>query len=42
MADGSSTTAVPRFLPRSLGASVGDRTVVATAGGLTAYDRRDH
>lgn len=38
-ADRSPTTAVPRHLARSLGATVGERTVVATGRGLVAYDR---
>jgi hypothetical protein len=38
-ADGSPTTAVPVHLAKALGATVGDRTVVATSRGLVAYDR---
>lgn len=40
-ADGSPATAVPSYPPTWLGATAGaDRTVVATAQGLVAYDRR--
>lgn len=38
-ADGSPTDVAPRHIPPSLGATVGDRTVVAEAGGLVAYER---
>ncbi|MGH9231534.1 MAG: PQQ-binding-like beta-propeller repeat protein, partial [Acidimicrobiales bacterium] len=38
-ADGSPTDAVPRDIARSLGATVGDRTIVSLADGLVAYDR---
>jgi outer membrane protein assembly factor BamB len=39
VSDGSPATAAPRQVARSIGATVGDRTVVADAGGLVAYDR---
>ncbi|MGH9280934.1 MAG: hypothetical protein ACRD12_22945 [Acidimicrobiales bacterium] len=39
-ADGSPTTATPRRIARSLGATVADRAVVATERGLVAYDRQ--
>ena len=38
-ADGSPTDATPQHLARSLGATVGDRTIVAGPDGLVAYDR---
>lgn len=38
-ADGSPTDATPRQLARSLGATVGGRTVLSLANGLVAYDR---
>lgn len=38
-ADGSAASGTPRHLPRSLGATVGNRSVVAEADVLVAYDR---
>jgi len=38
-ADGSPSPVVPALLAKSLGATVGQRTVVATGRGLVAYDR---
>lgn len=38
-AGGSPSTVVPRYLPPALGATVGDRTVLAEAAGMVAYDR---
>ena len=41
LGDGSPATALPSYAPTWLGPNVGgDRTVVATAQGLVAYDRR--
>ena len=37
--DGSPSTATPAHLAPSLGATIGERTVVAVAGALVAYDR---
>jgi outer membrane protein assembly factor BamB len=39
-ADGSPTTRLPERMAKDRGATVHDRTVVATARGLVAYDRR--
>ena len=36
---GSASSGTPRHLPRSLGATVGNRSVVAEAGVLVAFDR---
>jgi hypothetical protein len=38
--DRSPTSAVPRRIATSLGATVGNRTVLAEPGGLVAYDRK--
>lgn len=36
--EGSTGAAVPRYIPPSLGAKVGDRTVLGLADGIVAYD----
>jgi hypothetical protein len=40
LADGSAATEAPQHMARSLGAAVGERTVIATDNALVAYDRR--